>query len=109
MEACPAESEVLGQLPGCLEAAETKQLGGKVNDIAGGTAAEAVIIGVIQLHAGGMILVERAASHPSSSDRQAVQGCGLLDSDGFLYDLKRFIYTSLIWHLMGRDTVLCRG
>ena len=30
--------------------------------------------------------MERAASHPSSSDRQAVQGCGLLDSDGFLYD-----------------------
>ena len=48
-----------------------------------------VIIGVTQLHAGGMILVERAASHPSSSDRQAVQGCGLLDSDGFLYDFKK--------------------
>src|SRR5699024_4678671 len=70
-----AESEVLSQLPGNLEAAEVKQAGSEVDNITGGSAAEAVIIGVVQLHAGGMVLVKRAASHPGGRNRQAVQGC----------------------------------
>ena len=36
-------------------------------------------------------------------------GVGISEVTDSFTILKRFIYTSLIWHLMGRDTVLCRG
>src|SRR5699024_7508880 len=70
-------------------AAEVKQAGSEVDNITGGSAAEAVIIGVVQLHAGGMVLVKRAASHPGGRNRQAVQGCGLFDCDRFLDQFKK--------------------
>src|SRR5699024_1125546 len=93
-----AESEVLGQLPGSLETAEVKQAGSEVDDIAGSPAAEAVIIGVIQLHAGGMVLVERAVSHPGGRNGQAVQSCGLLDRDGFLDQFKKIhLHLAIYW------------
>ena len=41
------------------------------------------------LHAGGMVLVKRTASHPGGRNGQAVQGCGLLDRDGFLDQFKK--------------------
>ena len=62
------------------------------------TSPVAPIIGVVQLHAGGMVLVERAASHPGGRNRQAVQGCGLLDRDGFLDQFKKIhLHLAIYW------------
>ena len=74
----------------------------EVDHIAGSPAAETVIIGVVQLHAGGVVLVEGAPGHPGGRDRQAVQGRGLPHSNGGFDSLKKIhLHLAILigwWH-----------
>ena len=87
--------EILCQLLCRLEAAQTKEPCHKVDHIAGGPAAEAVKILLIQLHAGMPVIVEWAAAHPTAIDLQAVMLRCIPHMNRLLHQLKQRHFRSL--------------
>ena len=76
--------EVVYQLLGGLPGVQVKQLGGEVDGISIGSAAKAVIIGVVQLHAGVAVGMERTAHHAMAVGLHAVHLSHLPNGDGGL-------------------------
>ncbi len=72
--------ELLSGLPGV----QVKQLGGEVDGIAVGSTAKAIIIGVVQLHAGVAVGMERTAHHAMAVWLHAVHFSHLPNGDGGL-------------------------
>ena len=72
--------ELLGGLPGV----QVEQLGGEVDGISVGSTAEAIIIGVVQLHAGVAVRMERTAHHAMAVGLHAVHLSHLPNGDGGL-------------------------
>ena len=72
--------ERLGGLPGV----QVEQLGGEVDGISVGSAAKAVIIGVVQLHAGVAVGMEWTAHHAMAVGLHAVHLSHLQNGDGGL-------------------------
>ena len=76
--------EVIYQLLGGLPGAQVEQLGGEVDGIAVGSTAKAIIIGVVQLHAGVAVGMERTAHHAMAVGLHAVHLSHLPNGDGGL-------------------------
>ena len=76
--------EVVYQLLGGLPGVQVEQLGGKVDGVAVGSAASAVIIGVVQLHAGVAVGMEGTAHHAMAVGLHAVHLSHLPNGDGGL-------------------------
>ena len=74
-------------LAGGLPWVQVEQLGGEVNGIAVGSAAKAIIIGVVQLHAGVVVGMERTAHHAMAVGLHAVHLSHLPNGDGGLDSL----------------------
>ena len=68
-------------LHGCMMALVV-QLGNEVDYIAVFEASEAIVVGVVQLHAGAVVVVEDTASHIVALDFHAVVGGCLWYTDG---------------------------
>ena len=79
--------EVIYQLLGGLPGVQVEQLGGEVDGISIGPAAKAVIIGVVQLHAGVAVRMERTAHHAMAVGSHAVHLSHLPNGDGGLDSL----------------------
>ena len=79
--------EVVYQLLGGLPWVQVEQLGGEVDGISVGSAAKAVIIGVVQLHAGVAVRMERTAHHAMAVGLHAVHLSHLPNGDGELDSL----------------------
>ena len=79
--------EVVYQLLGGLPGVQVKQLGGEVDGISIGSAAKAVIIGVVQHHTGVVVGVERTAHHAMAVGLHAVHLSHLPNGDGGLDSL----------------------
>ena len=75
--------ELLGGLPGV----QVKQLGGEVDGISIGSTAKAIIIVVVQLHAGVAVGMERTAHHAMAVGFHAVHLSHLPNGDGGLDSL----------------------
>ena len=75
--------ELLGGLPGV----QVEQLGGEVDSISVGSAAKAIIIVVVQLHAGVAVGMERTAHHAMAVGLHAVHLSHLPNGDGGLDSL----------------------
>ncbi len=87
--------KVLYQLYGGFFLSQPIQGGGKINHIPIRTAAEAVVT-PIQLHAWGLIVMERAASHPVPTYMDSIMLRSLSCCDGLLHSFKYIqIYPSL--------------
>ena len=87
--------EVLCQLYGGFFLSQPIQGGGKINHISICTAAEAVVT-PIQLHAWGLIVMERAASHPIPVYMDSIMLRSLSCCGGLLHSFKYIqIYPSL--------------
>ena len=83
-----ADTEVISQLLCGLAAAQAEQPRHKVNHIASGSAAEAIEVICVQLHAGVAVLVERAAHHTATANLTAVGFGGLRHRDGYFHKFK---------------------
>ena len=79
-----AKSEVMCELLGGLPGVQIEQFGGEVDGIAVGSTAKAVIIGVVQLHAGVAVRMERTAHHAMAVGLHAVHLSHLPNGDGGL-------------------------
>ena len=79
--------EVVYQLLGGLPGVQVEQLGGEVDGISVGSTAKAVIIGVVQLHAGVAVGMERTAHHAMAVGLHAVHLSHLPNGDGGLDSL----------------------
>ena len=87
--------KVLCQLYGGFFLSQPIQGGGKINHIPICTAAEAVVT-LIQLHAWGLIVMERAASHPVPTCMDSIMLRSLSCCNGLLHSFKYIqIYPSL--------------
>ena len=87
--------EVLCQLYGGFFLSQSIQGSGKINHISIRTATEAVVT-PIQLHAWGLIVMERAASHPVPTYMDSIMLRSLSCCDGLLHSFKYIqIYPSL--------------
>ena len=75
--------QLLSGLPGV----QVEQLGGEVDGISIGSAAKAVIIGVVQHHTGVVVGVERTAHHAMAVGSHAVHLSHLPNGDGGLDSL----------------------
>jgi len=71
-------------LAGGLPGVQVEQLGGEVDGIAVGSTAKAVIIGVVQLHAGVAVGMERTAHHAMAVGLHAVHLSHLPNGDSGL-------------------------
>ena len=76
--------EVIYQLLGGLPGVQVEQFGGEVDGIAVGSAAKAIIIVVVQLHAGVAVGMERTAHHAMAVGLHAVHFSHLPNGDGGL-------------------------
>ena len=76
--------EVVHQLLGGLPGVQVEQLGGEVDGISVGSTAKAIIIGVVQLHAGVAVGMERTAHHAMAVGLHAVHLSHLPNGDGGL-------------------------
>ena len=76
--------EVIYQLLGGLPGVQVEQLGGEVDGISVGSTAKAIIIGVVQLHAGVAVGMERTAHHAMAVGLHAVHLSHLPNGDGGL-------------------------
>ena len=76
--------EVVYQLLGGLPGVQVKQLGGEVDGISVGSAAKAIIIGVVQHHTGVAVGMERTAHHAMAVGFHAVHLSHLPNGDGGL-------------------------
>ena len=74
-------------LAGGLPGVQVEQLGGEVDGISVGSTAKAVIIGVVQLHAGVAVRMERTAHHAMAVGLHAVHLSHLPNGDGGLDSL----------------------
>ena len=72
--------ELLGDLPGV----QVKQLGGEVDGVSVGSTAKAIIIGVVQLHAGVAVGMERTAHHAMAVGLHTIHFSHLPNGDGGL-------------------------
>ena len=87
--------KVICQLYGGFFLSQPIQGGGKINHIPICTAAEAVVT-LIQLHAWGLIVMERAASHPVPTYMDSIMLRSLSCCNGLLHSFKYIqIYPSL--------------
>ena len=76
--------EVIYQLLGGLPGVQVEQFGGEVDGISIGSTAKAVIIVVVQLHAGVAVRMERTAYHAMTVGLHAVHFSHLPNGDGGL-------------------------
>ncbi len=83
-----SQAKILGQLLGGLLGGQIVEPRSEVDHIAGGSAAEAVEIFLVQLHAGIFVIVERAAGHAAPLTSIPYIFCGFPDGDGLLDGLK---------------------
>ena len=79
-----SQAKILGQFLGGLPGGQIVEPDSKIDHIAGGSAAEAVEIFLVQLHAGIFVIVERAAGHAAPIDLDPIHLCGFPDGDGLL-------------------------
>src|SRR5699024_11341584 len=83
-----SQAKILGQLLGGLLGGQIVEPGGEVDHIAGGSAAEAVEVFLIQLHAGIFVIVEGATGHAVPVDLDPIHLRRFPDGDGLLDGLK---------------------
>ena len=79
--------EVVYQLLGGLPGVQVAQFGGEVDGISVGPTAKTVILGVVQLHAGVAVRMERTAHHAMAVGLHAVHLSHLSNGDGGLDSL----------------------
>ena len=84
-----SQAKILGQLLGGLLGGQVIETGGEVDHIAGGPAAKAVEVVLVQLQTGVPVIVEGAAGHAAAPHRDAVHFSRLPDGDGLLHDFKK--------------------
>ena len=82
------KAKILGQLLGGLLGGQVIETGGEVGHVAGGPAAKAVEVVLVQLQAGVPVIVEGAAGHAAAPHRDAVHFSRFPDGDGLLHDFK---------------------
>ena len=83
-----SQAKILGQLLGGLFGGQIVEPRCEVDHIAGGSAAEAVEVFLVQLHAGIFVIVEGTAGHAAASHRDAVMLRRLPGGDGLFHDFK---------------------
>ena len=83
-----SQAKILGQLLGGLFGGQIVEPCGEVDHIAGGSAAKAVEIFLVQLHAGIFVIVERATGHTAPIDLDPIHLCRFPDGDGLLDSIK---------------------
>ena len=76
--------EIMDELLGGLPGVQVEQLGGEVDGISVGSTAKAIIIVVVQLHAGVAVGMERTAHHAMAVGLHAVHLSHLPNGDGGL-------------------------
>ena len=83
-----SQAKILGQLLGGLFGGQIVEPRCEVNHIAGGSAAKAIKIFLVQLHAGIFVIVEGTTGHAAPIDLDSVHLRCFSDGDGLLDSLK---------------------
>src|SRR5699024_10531936 len=83
-----SQAKILGQLLSGLLGGQVVEPGGKVDHVAGGPAAEAVEIVLVQLHAGIFVIVEGATGHAAPVDLDPIHLRRFPDGDRLLDGLE---------------------
>ena len=83
-----SQAKILGQLLGGLFGGQIVEPRCEVNHIAGGSAAKAIKIFLVQLHAGIFVIVEGTTGHAAPVDLDSVHLRCFSDGDGLLDSLK---------------------
>ena len=85
------QAKILGQLFSGLPGGQVIEPGGEVDHVAGGSAAEAVEVVLVQFQAGVPVIVEGAIGHAAALYLDAVHFRRFSGGDGFFHNLKNIL------------------